>query len=82
MIDVKQATQKAEKYLTTLVPDVTDIMLEEVELTDDEKFWFITLSYKDPLAGRSISNIFGKTLKVFKIRTDNGEVMAMKIRKD
>jgi hypothetical protein len=78
--DVKQATQKAEQYLTNLIPGATNIVLEEVELTEDERYWFITLSYDDPEEGKSVRNIFGKTVKMFKIRRDDGEVMAMKIR--
>lgn len=79
MIDVKQAAQAAEQYLKNLFPSITNIMLEEVELTDDEQFWLITLSYS-PI---SSENIFGlvKDVKIFKIRRDNGEIMAMKIRK-
>ena len=80
MNNVKQATQKAEQYLTNLIPGATNIVLEEIELTEDEKYWFITLSYNDPSESKSVQNIFGKTVKIFKIRRDDGEVMAMKIR--
>lgn len=80
MNNVKLATQKAEQYLTNLIPGAKNIVLEEVELTEDEKYWFITLSYNDPSESLSVQNIFGKTIKVFKIRRDDGEVMAMKIR--
>lgn len=79
MITVKQAARNAEQYLTSLVTGVTDIILEEVESADDEQFWFITLSYKEPFPG--IQNIFGKTAKIFKIRKSDGEVVSMKIRK-
>ncbi|MBU0567852.1 hypothetical protein KJ693_07415 [bacterium] len=89
MINVKEAAQKAAQYLKSLVLDATDIMLEEVELTDDEQSWLITLSYTASSASTGssvaadIQNIFGfgKTAKVFKIKSDNGKVMSMKIRK-
>jgi len=77
-IDVKRAAQNAELYLKSLVLNVSNIMLEEVELTDDEQFWLITLSYNDLSTG--IQNMFGKTVKIFKVRRDNGEVISMKIR--
>ncbi|MDI6735515.1 MAG: hypothetical protein QME42_04865 [bacterium] len=79
MADVGQAAQMAELYLRSLVPNVSNIMLEEVELSDDEQFWLITLSYNDLSTG--IQNMFGKTVKLFKVRKDNGEVISMKIRK-
>lgn len=78
MIDVKQATQRAEQYLKGMILGASNIVLEEVELTDDEQFWLITLSYNDPAEG--IKQIFGKTVKVFRIRRKDGEVIAMKIR--
>ena len=48
MIDVKDATQNAFKYLRELHGDIQGVLLEEVELTEDEKFWLITLSFPDP----------------------------------
>lgn len=79
IIDAKEATNNAVQYLKRLIPNITNIILEEVELTDDEQFWLITLSYNELSTG--IQNMFGKTIKIFKIRKDNGEVMAMRIRK-
>lgn len=78
IIDAKEATNNAVQYLKRLIPNITNIILEEVELTDDEQFWLITLSYNELSTG--IQNMFGKTIKIFKIRKDNGEVMAMRIR--
>ena len=43
IIDIKQAAAIATAYFTKLMtPD--DIRLEEVEISDDERFWYITLS--------------------------------------
>ena len=44
MIDVKQATGIAMVYLMDLLKGASDVTLEEVELSDDDKFWYITLS--------------------------------------
>ncbi|MEW6607639.1 MAG: hypothetical protein AB1414_09335 [bacterium] len=77
MIDVKQATQNAVEYLKSMFVGVTNIALEEMELTEDEQFWLITLSYSNP---EEIVGMF-KTIKIFKVRRDTGEVVAMKIRK-
>ena len=48
MIDVKEAVKVAQNYARELYKDygvgeVDPITLEEVELTDDERFWLITL---------------------------------------
>jgi len=47
MIEVKKAVQIAFDYLTDLYDGKRfyDPELEEVELTDDVKYWLITLSY-------------------------------------
>jgi len=50
MIDYKQAVQSALQKLYELVGDrelaaVEGIHLEELELTDDAKYWNVTLSY-------------------------------------
>ena len=77
-IDARQAAMNAEQYLKSSVINVTNILLEESKLTDDEQFWFITLSYNELFTGRIM---LSKIFKVFKIRRDNGEVIAMEIRK-
>ncbi|MFH1860533.1 MAG: hypothetical protein ABH870_05930 [bacterium] len=81
MIDVKEAAQRANQYLQGLISNITNITLEEVELTDDEQFWLITLSGYSIAAG--VQSLFGatdKVFKIFKIKRDNGEVVSMKIR--
>jgi hypothetical protein len=78
MIDVKQAVNIAVEYLKAFYPHLKQIRLEEVELSDDRNFWFITLSYPDE------SNITilppSKQYKIFKIDVETGEVLSMKIR--
>ena len=46
MIEVKEAVKIAMNYFKEIVPDKYDYLrLEEVELSDDNKYWFITLGY-------------------------------------
>ena len=92
MIDVKEAAKSAAEYFADLYPSdtYTDLQLEEVELTEDEKYWLITLSYKkteeprEPTQFEKILNLpvsMGREYKHFKIAADNGKVYAMKRRK-
>jgi hypothetical protein len=78
MIDVKTASRIAFDYLSDLYKGkvLKELELEEVELSDDEKYWFITVSYRlndMPLP-------LGKKYKILKIRSDTGTVVSMKIR--
>jgi len=64
-----------------LYPDkkFTNVELEEVELIQKESCWMITLSYNEA----SPTALFispAKKYKQFKIHSNTGEVMAMKIR--
>ncbi|HEX7314505.1 MAG TPA: hypothetical protein VF297_11320 [Pyrinomonadaceae bacterium] len=88
MVDVQQAAATATDYLINLYPQLTllDVQLEEVELTEDEKYWLITLSYpllKVSAPSTSLAGFmpFKKDYKVFKIESDAGRVRSMKIRK-
>ena len=94
MIDVKEAAQRAAEYFGSLYSDkpYSDVLLEEVEMTDDEKNWLITLSYAyeppasilDPLS--TVERAFTppkpkpRKYKLFKIDGATGNVKAMKIR--
>ena len=79
MIDVRLATNAAVEYLKQFFPDVNNVQLEEVEISEDEKFWMVTLSYDD-------TDRFGMTYnrsrkyKIFKIDSNTGGVLSMKIR--
>ena len=83
IMEVNEVAQKAFEYLKSFYPDADKAQLEEAEITDDNKFWLITLSYesKDIPAGPFLFST-GKTrkLKIFKINASTGEVRSMKIR--
>lgn len=83
MLDVREAAQRASEYFAGLYADqgVSNVQLEEVELTDDGQYWLITLSY--PLIGSNplpLSIVSKRNYKVFKIDAKTGEVKSMKIR--
>ena len=46
MIDAKHAAAAAIVYFRDLMGEtkIADILLEEIELTEDERFWLVTLS--------------------------------------
>ena len=82
MIDVKTAAKKAKEYaqemyggeLPGLPMGLPGVLLEEVERSDDGKFWYVTLGWDADRLGTK------RTYKVFKIKADDGEVVSMKIR--
>ena len=89
-IDVKQAVRKAAAYFLQLYPHFKDanVMLEEVEESEDGAYWLITIGYdmkqaKSALAP-NLPNIFGpqtvRQYKVVKIEAKTGRVVSMKMR--
>lgn len=80
-VDVRQAAQAAMQYFQRLFPAVTHFSLEEVELSEDEKYWMITLGYDVArVSGSIILRPPTTKYKVFKVNATTGEVLAMKIR--
>jgi len=78
MIDVKIATNQAINYLKDIYKEGKSIRLEEVELSEDGKFWFITLSFVfEDVLFASPQRVY----KLLKVSSEDGQVMAMKIRK-
>jgi hypothetical protein len=82
-IDVRSAVYTAQNYIQS----IEDLRLEEVELSDDKQFWFVTLGYNRPvdksqnlLAELVPSSKFERDYKIFKIDAETGDVKAMKIR--
>ena len=78
MIDVKLAINAAVDYLKQFFPEVNAIQLEEVEISEDEKYWSVTLSYEE--SDRYINYNRTRKYKIFKIKSDTGGVLSMKIR--
>lgn len=83
MIANKEAAQIAIEYLKNFYDDTKNLLLEEVELTEDRKSWLITLSYDSPIQQSALDIAIGKKnrdYKIFDIDSDSGLVKSMKIR--
>jgi hypothetical protein len=95
MIDVKKAVEVAIEYIEDLYSseDVADIALEEVELSEDERYWLITIgitrTYSKPLEKVTVSPVFiplsktyttNRDYKTIKIDANTGEAKSLKIR--
>ncbi len=91
MIDVKQAAQTAMEYSGQLFGNILNrLQLEEVELSDDEKHWFITIGYDVPAspAQTALENIVQglkprgaeRKYKVVDVDAESGKVKAVKMR--
>jgi hypothetical protein len=97
MIDVKSAVNAACQYLESLQDFMgkssQDLRLEEVELSEDRRFWLITLGFEQPVKAKrsQISSLvpapavppqpeYERVYKLFKVNSETGEVEAMKIR--
>ncbi|OUC13585.1 MAG: hypothetical protein B0A82_16650 [Alkalinema sp. CACIAM 70d] len=96
MIDVKNAVSSAYKYLQAIQEmfggEFDDLRLEEIELSEDQTSWLITLGYDLPIKNRSAlhellatptqpQQLFRREYKLFKVNAETGMVEAMKIRK-
>lgn len=87
IIPAKKAVESAIFYFADiLAPE--DIRLEEVELSDDEQYWLVTLSAlvpaKQVAAHNALAEVFKKSheriYKLFKVSAKSSEVKSMKIR--
>lgn len=91
MIDVTSAVQLAVKYCGELFGNISNrLQLEEVELSDDEKHWLITVGYDEPGTSQSavmleIHQGFAprrqeRKYKVVDVDAETGKVKAVKMR--
>ncbi|HEY4760864.1 MAG TPA: hypothetical protein VIH42_09820 [Thermoguttaceae bacterium] len=95
MIDIKLAVKKALDYVAELFPVSTfsELRLEEVELTEDDKNWLITVSFIRKTSLSSISDIAtvmaelhgnydpsDREYKLITIDAETGKPRSMKIR--
>jgi hypothetical protein len=75
MVNIKTAVRAARDYLHELYDKPRDdLRLEEVALSDDDAFWYVTLSWREE------SLLPDREYKQFKISAENGDVRAMTIR--
>jgi hypothetical protein len=84
MIDAKEAVKKAVLYFNEMSQAAGRTMpaveLEEVEKSEDEQYWWVTLSYlaSKTLALRGFNEMY--KYKSFKVNAQTGEVVWMKNR--
>lgn len=82
LLDVKKAVELARGYLSDVlrIPS-QELLLEEVELSEDQEFWLITFSYPAP-EGSSLQVMLGgsRAYKIVKLHADTGEFVSVKIR--
>ena len=94
MIDAKAAVGFAREYIDSIqaitgVP-LENLRLEEIEMTEDESFWLITLGYDNPdrpshsatlgVLDPNLARRSAREYKQFRVKADSREVKSMKIR--
>lgn len=83
MITIREAGLKAAEFLQELLPNVSEILVEEVEKDDTKNHWIITLGFKlPPINTFEALGPIGllRKYKTFRVDADNGNVISMKIR--
>jgi hypothetical protein len=81
-LEVKKAVDQARGYLSDILQvPVSQVLLEEVELSEDQQFWLITFSYPAP-DGSPFAAVVGggRAYKVVKLQADTGKLVSVKIR--
>jgi hypothetical protein len=93
MIDMKQAVQIALDFCRSFYGQdkLADLILEEVELTEDEKFWLVTMGFNlgQVETGQPSANISGSSptkrpdhvFKTMKVDANNGRALSLRIKK-
>ncbi len=92
-IDVKAAVIAAKGYLQSirdLLGEFREVRLEEVELSEDKRFWLVTLGFDRPVktlaseffptVSDSVPSAIKREYKLIKVDSETGEVQSMKIR--
>jgi len=87
MIDFKTAVKAALAFLAEAYPNenLRDLRLEEIDLSADEKFWYVTVSYSREASSpselaKTMGSFAVREYKVIAVRSDDGRVQSMKIR--
>lgn len=96
MIDLKSAVAKAIEFIRDAYSDseLLDLKLEEVERSENERYWHITLGFTrkmkqglgstntslDYLAKQQASYFAVRVYKVLEVNAETGNIQSMKIR--
>jgi hypothetical protein len=88
-MNVKAAVKLAKEHVLDLFAEenITNLGLEEVELTDDEQEWVVTLGFSRPwdeprntLASLAESNLPRRSYKIVRIYNQSEQVSCIKNR--
>lgn len=90
MLDVKTAVGAAAKAAADFYDGkkITGLELEEVDRTEDDRYWLITLGFnlQSPARANNLNTLLdphgtrGRKYKIFKVNAEDGAVVSMKIR--
>lgn len=78
MITVKEAVPAAARFARSMYGEDLDLLLEEVDLSPDERYWLITLSFSSKKVDAASAS--RRDYKIFEIDAESGEVRSMKMR--
>ena len=83
MIDVKTAVRNALSFMNDLYEEVgvQNARLEEVELSDDDRHWYVTISIgvRPSSIFDAVSKARDRDFKVVKVGAEDGKVDSMRI---
>jgi hypothetical protein len=88
-IDLRQAVKTAVKFFTESfgLARPSDAQLEEIEMSEDGRFWLITVGYDNPTAVNVVKGKFVlphqvplRKYKVVKVDAQDGQPVSIKIR--
>ncbi len=82
MIDSKNAISRASAYFTEVFPQAKQVQLEEIELSEDRRYWLVTFSFPKPeltIFGALVANP-NRDYKTVKVDAATGEPVGVKIR--
>ena len=92
ILDIKEVVKNGVTFLKNLYENASGILVEEVEMDDQQQYWFITLSYRltrrssvvdEPTTLQSLAFLYpskDRSYKTLKIDAKTGAVLSMKIR--
>lgn len=85
-VDVKTAVRIATSYFDQLIQrHYSELAVEEVEKTDDDRFWLVTVGYNVVSSDRGTFASFqgapNREYKIVKVDAQSGEPISMKVRK-
>ena len=81
LVHVREAVAKARSYLSEIMQvPAEQLLLEEIEPSEDDHFWMVTFSYAPPAGSSLAEAIRGKVYKTVKIDAVTGDFESVKIR--